>query len=79
MLTAKQKEVLEALYNGNIPERHQDHIPELLKNAYVVEADGSYQLTDKALTNLNLASSFGAAVADVLLPGAGSGTGKTSR
>lgn len=79
MLTVKQREILEALYNGKIPERHQDYMPELLQNSYVVEKDGEYQLTDKALTNLNLASGFGAAVADAFIPGAGSGNPKTRR
>lgn len=79
MLTAKQREILEALYNGKIPDRHQDHIHELLQKSYVVEKNGNYQLTDKALTSLNLASGFGAAVADAFIPGAGSGNPKTTR
>lgn len=73
MLTAKQREILNTLYNGKVPQRYQDEIPELLKKSYVVEEDGNYRLTDKALTNLNLAQGFGGAIADAFIPGAGSG------
>ena len=72
MLTAKQREILEVLYNGNIPDRHQDHIPALLKGAYSVEDNGRYRLTDAGRNQMHLARGFGEAVADAFIPGAGS-------
>lgn len=74
MLTAKQREILEVLYNGRVPEHHQDHIPELLKNSYIVEQDGRYKVTDAGINQLRLAKGLGEAMVDVLVPGAGSGT-----
>lgn len=74
MLTAKQREILEMLYNGRVPEDRQDHIHELLKGAYIVESDGRYKLTDTGLNQLRLARGFGEAVADAFIPGAGSGS-----
>jgi len=72
MLTAKQREILEVLYNGQVPDHHKDHIHELLEGAYVVENDGRYKLTDAGRNELHLAKGFGEAVADAFLPGAGS-------
>ena len=74
MLTAKQREILEVLYNGRVPKDHQDDIPELLKDSYIVEKNGHYKLTDKGLNQLRLAKGLGEAMVDVLIPGAGSGT-----
>ncbi len=72
MLTAKQREILEVLYNGRVPEDHQDHIHDLLKGSYIVESDGRYKLTDVGLNQMRLIRGFGEAVADAFIPGAGS-------
>lgn len=74
MLTAKQREILEVLYNGKVPDHHQDHIPELLKNSYIIEENGRYKVTDRGLNQMRLAKGLGEAMVDVLIPGAGSGT-----
>ena len=74
MLTAKQREILEVLYNGRVPKDHQDDIPALLKDSYIIEKNGRYNLTDKGLNQLRLAKGLGEAMVDVLIPGAGSGT-----
>jgi len=74
MLTAKQREILEVLYNGRVPEHHKDHIPELLQKSYIVEENGHYRLTDAGLNQMRLAKGLGEAMVDVLIPGAGSGT-----
>lgn len=74
MLTAKQREILQVLYNGRVPDHHQDHIPELLKNSYIVEENGRYRVTDAGLNEMRLGKGLGEAMVDVLIPGAGSGT-----
>ncbi len=74
MLTRKQQEILRVLHTGRpLPiDRYDPQLQELIEKKYVVERDGIYELSDTGLEKLRLARGFGGAIADVLLPGAGS-------
>lgn len=73
MLTAKQQEILKVLQAGRrIDEDAQ--LQALIKSGHVTERDGIYELTDDGLKQARVAQSFGEAIADTLMPGAGTKT-----
>lgn len=70
LLTAEEQQALRMLHEGRDPAEDR-HLARLLEGRFVVRKDGRFHITDAGLTELGLAQGFGDAIADAILPGAG--------
>ncbi|GAA5234584.1 hypothetical protein FOZ76_20340 [Verticiella sediminum] len=70
MLTAEEQKALRLLHEGRLP-ADDERLAKLLQGRYIVRKDGRFHITDSGLTELGLARGFGDAIADAILPGAG--------
>lgn len=70
-LTPEHQDTLRRIHEGRDP-LDDAHVAHLVEGRYMEMRDGRYHLTDTGLGELRLARGFGEAIADAVIPGAGS-------
>ncbi len=71
MLTNEHKDTLQRIHEGREP-LDDAHVAFLVEGRYLEQREGKYHVTDTGLGELRLARGFGEAIADAIIPGAGS-------
>lgn len=70
MLTDDEVQILQSIRDGNTPERNQ-HTASLIERGYVTDSDGALAVTEHGEGKMRILPSLGEAMADILIPGAG--------
>jgi hypothetical protein len=71
MLTSEEIESMRMIHAGATPP-HQHELSSLIDKGYVIDNAGSYALSEEGHRRLSTLESYGDAIVDAILPGAGS-------
>lgn len=78
MLTSAEISSLRLIQSGQTPP-HQHELSSLIDKGYVLDNAGSYALTESGTSQIGALESFGDAIVDTLIPGAGAAQSQKPR